>query len=121
VTENKEEKHVPDPWSRVTGGLILILLGILFLLVTMDILSWGIWWAYFLCGLGVIFILEAVLRSGSPEFRQHLTGRLIAGVILMFIGGSFIFGVTNWWPFILIGVGVALVISTLWTQKKPKE
>jgi CDP-diglyceride synthetase len=121
VTENEEEKHMHDPWSRVTGGLILILLGILFLLATMDVLSWGIWWAYFLCGLGVIFILEAVLRSGSPEFRQHITGRLIAGVILMFIGGSFIFGVTNWWPFILIGVGVALVISTLWTQKKPKE
>jgi len=38
----------------------------------------------------------------------------------MLVGGSFIFGVTNWWPFIIIGVGVALIISTLWGQKKPE-
>lgn len=117
MTENKEETRKPDPWSRVIGGFILILLGVLFLLATLDVISWGIWWAYFLCGLGVILIVEAVIRSSSPSFRQHLTGRLIAGVVLILIGGSFIFGVTNWWPFIIIGVGVALIISTLWGQK----
>ena len=120
MTENKEETRKSDPWSRVIGGMILILLGVLFLLATTDVISWGIWWAYFLCGLGFIFILEAVIRSSSPSFRQHLTGRLIAGIVLMLIGGSFIFGVTNWWPFIIIGVGIALIISTLWTQKKPE-
>jgi CDP-diglyceride synthetase len=120
MSENKEDKSKHDPWSRVTGGSILILLGVLFLLATLDIVSWGDWWKYFLCGLGFIFILEAVLRSGDPKFRQHITGRLIAGTVLILIGGSFIFGVTNWWPFILIGVGVALVISTLWGKKKPE-
>jgi len=120
MTENKEEKIKHDPWSRVIGGLILILLGILFLLATMDIVSWGDWWAYFLVGLGAIFIFEVILRSGSPAFRQHITGRLIAGVVLILVGGSFIFGMTNWWPIIIIGVGVALVISALWTQKKPE-
>ncbi|MGD2295345.1 MAG: hypothetical protein PVF22_05865 [Candidatus Aminicenantes bacterium] len=120
MIEDKENTRKQDPWSRVTGGLILILLGVLFLLATLEILSWGDWWKYFLCGLGFIFILEAVLRSGSPEFRPHITGRLIAGTVLILIGGSFIFGVTNWWPFILIGVGVSLIISTLWGRKKPE-
>ncbi len=120
MAEDNQNKEKHDPWSRVTGGLILILLGVLFLLETMDVVSWGEWWKYFLCGLGFIFILEAVLRSGSPEFRPHITGRLIAGAVLMLVGGSFIFGVTNWWPFILIGIGVVLVISTLWAKKKPE-
>ena len=120
MAENEDKKNSHDPWSRVTGGLILILLGVLFLLATMDVISWGDWWAYFLFGLGVILILEAVIRSSSPSFRQHLTGRLIAGIVLMLIGGSFILGMTHWWPIIIIGVGVALVISTLWSQKKPE-
>lgn len=119
MTEEKKERHKHDPWSRMTGGLILILLGVLFLLATMEILSWGDWWAYFLVGLGAILIFEAVVRSGAPEFRPHITGRLIGGAVLIVVGGSFIFGITNWWPFIIIGVGVILVVSALWTKKNP--
>jgi hypothetical protein len=35
----EENKHKHDPFSGMTGGLILILLGVLFLLATMDYIS----------------------------------------------------------------------------------
>jgi hypothetical protein len=40
---SEEKKHKHDPLSGMTGGLILILLGVLFLLATMDYISWSGW------------------------------------------------------------------------------
>jgi hypothetical protein len=117
-SEEKKDKH--DPFSGMTGGLILILLGVLFLLVTMDYISWGGWWQYFLMGLGVILILEAIIRSASPSYRKDVSGKLIGGVVLIFIGGSFIIGWSNWWPLILIALGVGILLSSFWKAKRPK-
>jgi cation transport ATPase len=116
-SEEKKQKH--DPLSSMTGGLILILLGVLFLLATMDYLSWSSWWQFFLMGLGVILILEAIIRSVSPSYRRDVTGKLIGGSVLIFIGGSFVIGWSNWWPLILIAVGVGILLSSLWKAKNP--
>ena len=110
--------HKRDPISGITGGLILILIGTLFLLSTLDIISWGIWWAYFLLGLGVIFILDAVVRSTSSSYRKDARGKLLAGVVLIIIGGANIFGFVSWWPLILIAAGVFLFFSSLKQVKK---
>lgn len=115
-----EKKHKRDPLSGVTGGLILILLGALFLLATLDYIRWSEWWAYFLIGLGAILIIEVIIRSTSPSYRQDITGKLIGGVVLIVIGGAFVFGMSNWWPLILIAVGVGLLFSSLWKAKKPE-
>lgn len=117
---SEEKKHKHDPLSGITGGLILILLGVLFLLTTMDYIGWGDWWKYFLMGLGVILILEAIIRSASPSYRRDITGKLIGGFVLIFIGGSFIIGWSNWWPLILIAVGVGILLSSLWKAKRPE-
>jgi hypothetical protein len=114
-----EKKHKHDPFSGMTGGLILILLGVLFLLAAMDYISWSGWWRYFLMGLGVILILEAIIRSASPSYRKDITGKLIGGIVLIFIGGSFVIGWSNWWPLILIAVGVGILLSSLWRAKRP--
>ncbi len=107
--ESKRPKH--DPLSGLTGGLILILLGTLFLLTTMDYLSWSNWWQYFLLGLGAIFILEALIRLIIPKAGKSFTGKLIGGSILLIIGASFVFGLVTWWPLILIAVGIIVIIS----------
>ena len=117
-SEEKKQKH--DPLASMTGGLILILLGVLFLLATMDYLSWSSWWQFFLMGLGVILILEAIIRSASPSYRKDVTGKLIGGFVLIFIGVSFVIGWTNWWPLILIAVGVGILLSSLWKVKRPE-
>ena len=119
-SSSEKKKHKDDPLSGMTGGLILILLGVLFLLANMDYISWGGWWQYFLMGLGVILILEAIIRSASPSYRKDITGKLIGGFVLIFIGGSFVIGWSNWWPLILIAVGAGILLSSLRKAKRPE-
>ncbi len=113
-----EGKHHHDHISRITGGLILIVLGVLFLLATFGHISWGDWWAYFLVGLGIILIIDVVIRSVVPEYQQDPTGKLIGGVVLIIIGGAFIFGFTRWWPLIIIAVGVVIIFTSLFRLGK---
>lgn len=109
MEENTKPK--PDYPPKVAGGLILILLGVLFLMSEMDRISWSDWWAYFLIGLGAILLIEALLRAVSPDSRRAIGGRLVAGPILIVIGGSHLIGLEHWWPLILIVVGVGVLIS----------
>jgi len=64
---------------KITGGLILILLGVLFLMSEMGRVSWTDWWAYFLVGLGAIFLLEGLIRAFSAEGRRSAGGGLSPG------------------------------------------
>jgi len=114
-TESKE-----NPFPRLTGGLILILLGVLFLLTQMDRISWADWWAYFLVGLGGIFILEFLVSCFSAAYRTTQTGRLIAGLVLVIIGGAHLIRFFEWWPLILIAIGVVLLLSPLLKKSSRK-
>jgi len=107
----KDHKH--EPFSGITGGLTLILLGAIFLLANMGYISWGEWWAYFLVGLGVILIVDAFIRGTTRKYRKQRKGKLLGGAILIVIGGSQIFHLGTWWPLILIVVGIYLIFSSL--------
>ena len=108
-----QKKRRDDPISGITGGLIIILLGVVFLLTTLDYISWGDWWAYFIMGLGLILIADGLIRVSSRAYQQYSTGKFIGGAVLVIIGAAHIFGMVSWWPLILIGVGVIIVISSL--------
>jgi hypothetical protein len=109
-SDRKHQKN--DPLSGMTGGLILILLGVLFMLAQEDIISWDNWWKYFLIGLGGIFILEALVRIARSEPSGRYAGKLIGGAVLVVIGGISVFGMVSWWPMILIGLGLFLILSS---------
>ncbi len=109
----KEGERKYDRYSGLSGGLILILLGILFLLATQHVIHWYDWWAYFLLGLGAIFILDFIIRSVTAHGRPVHNGKLVAGAILMAIGAAHIFGMVSWWPLILIAIGVSLLVNRL--------
>ena len=123
VTNSKPDENAPRekgrgrPYPNITGGLVLILLGILFLLTEMGKIGWGGWWAYFLVGLGGVLLLEAFVRAFSAEGWRGAGGKVIAGLILIAIGGSHLIGLEHWWPLILIAVGVGVLISGLIRQK----
>lgn len=111
--QSSAKGHKRDPYSGIFGGLILILLGVLFLLATMDVISWGDWWAYFLVGLGAIFIIEFIVRSVTPAYLRQDKGKLVIGTVLVIIGGAHIVGMVSWWPLILIAVGIIIVFTSL--------
>ncbi len=119
-----EEKWVRDPLGTAMGALIIIWLGVTMLLANLDLafIGWGDWWAWFLLGIGGIFILEAIVRLVVPDYRRPVGGKIIAGVVLLIIGasGTFLpFGFDQLWPLIPIAVGLAILFGGLFKWKRP--
>lgn len=114
MTEAKQNSRKPAP--GVMGGLVLILIGSIFLLAQMDRISWTHLWAYFLVGLGAILIVTGLLGIGGRG-RGSTRGRFIGGVVLIVIGAANIIGLNVWWPYLLIVIGLMLVISALFPSR----
>ncbi|MCS7249694.1 MAG: hypothetical protein NZ608_02010, partial [candidate division WOR-3 bacterium] len=68
----------------IFSGLILIVIGLVFSLRHLGIISYNEWWAYLLLGLGVVFFIDALLRA--IILKKGIIGRIIAGAILFIIG-----------------------------------
>ncbi|MBE9478816.1 MAG: hypothetical protein IMY80_02540 [Chloroflexi bacterium] len=122
--EGFEEKWVRDPLGTAMSALIIIWLGVTMLLANLDLafIGWGDWWAWFLLGIGGIFILEAIVRLVVPDYRRPVGGKIIAGVVLLIIGasGSFLpFDFDQLWPLIPIAVGLAILFGGLFKWKRP--
>lgn len=116
--KSQEEKWRHDPFGRVIFGLIVITVGVLFLFASQNKIAWEDWWAYFLMALGGIFLFEVMIRSIMPAHRRPVFGKLIAGLVLIAIGASNIYGLGTWWPLIIIGVGVFILFSALFRVRK---
>ena len=114
MTETKQNSRKPAP--GVVGGLILILIGSIFLLVQMDRISWAHLWAYFLVGLGAILIITGLFGIGRRG-RGPARGRFIIAVALIVIGAANIIGLNVWWPYLLIIIGLVFVISALFPHR----
>jgi len=107
------EKAPSDRLGAVFSGLVLILLGITFYMASTGIIGWKEWWAYFLAGLGGIFLIDAAIRSVVPEYKRPVSGRVFVGLLLLAIGGFQILGIMTWWPLILVVFGVWLIFKGL--------
>ena len=120
-----EEKWTRDPLGSAIGALILIWLGVTLFLANLGTLAWIQWenfWAWFILGIGAIFILEVLIRLTVPEYRRPIGGRLIAGVILLAIGASFTFlpfDIGKLWPLIIIAIGLAILFGGLFRPRRP--
>jgi hypothetical protein len=123
--EKGREKWARDPLGSAIGALILIWLGVTLLLANLGTFGWIWWenfWAWFILGIGALFILEVLIRLVVPEYRRPIGGRLIAGMILLVIGASFTFlpfDVGKLWPLILIAIGLAALLGGLFRSRKP--
>ena len=113
-------RHHRDRTSAVLGGISIILVGVLLFLASQGILSWDKWWQYLILGIGVLLLIDSVIRypqEGSAGFRF---GRLIAAVILIGVGAAFLLGAVAWWPLIIILVGVVVVVVALLRPRQNK-
>jgi uncharacterized membrane protein YjjP (DUF1212 family) len=115
--EWRHEKRFNDPMRGLFWGLILILLGVLFFSVTQNWLTWDNWWQLFLIGLGIIFLVDALVRYLNPSTRFGIFGRVISGLILVVVGSAFYFTMEAWWPLILIAVGIAILGRTIVSKR----
>lgn len=116
-TNHEKRRH--DPISTIVWGLILVVLGGSLYLPAQDLVGWGEWWAYFLLGLGSIFVIEWRLRLAMPAYRRAGMGKLVAGLILVGIGAANIFSFKPWWPLILVVIGVGMVVHGIRRARRP--
>lgn len=111
--EGFEEKWQRDPIGATIGGLVLILLGLVLFAANQGWVQWANFWGYFLVGLGLIFLLGIAIRFAMPEYQRPVGGRLTTALILIAVGLGGIFGFTQFWPLILIALGLAALVGGL--------
>lgn len=112
------EKWHRDPVSGVFTGLIVIMLGISLFFATRGFVGWEKWWAYFLLGVGCIFLVESLVRYRVPAYRRPIFGKVFAGLILICIGAANAYGIREWWPLLIIAVGLAIVLYGVHRTRK---
>lgn len=125
----KQEKHEKNEKGEkgrggnvigpIVGGLILVWLGITFYLQQIGSISSDNWWAYFILGIGAIIILQGFLMYFRR--RRPIYGPFIGGAVLVLVGLSFIYNAWgNFWPFILVIIGIAILASALARSRTPR-
>ncbi len=104
------------PFGGLFWGLLLILIGVLFFAQNQAWIPEDTWWQWFLVGLGLILLVEALVRYNNAEYRITALSRVIAGIALVIVGAAFLIGFSQWWPLVLIAVGVAILIA-FWQRR----
>jgi hypothetical protein len=102
------------PFHALAPGLILILLGGLFLANQQGWVTGNGWWQWLLIGLGVISIINGLVQYREPEYHHSRRHKFVWGAILIALGAVFLAGFTQWWPLVLIGAGVAVLLGGVW-------
>jgi hypothetical protein len=121
--QEREERRRNDPIGAVIGALVLIWLGVVMLaaqnpeMLRLGPLSvtWNNWWAFFCVGVGVLLILQGVLRVVTA-YGHGIVGSFVWGAVLLLVGLAGIFPGMNLqqlWPLALIALGLGLLVTTL--------
>jgi hypothetical protein len=114
-SNRRDEFRRRNPLGAMTGGLVLILLGVAFLFAQNGLFGvrWDNFWGVFLIGLGGILLLQAFLRVVMPGYRRGVVGLVIGACILIAVGMIPFAGTEwgKWWPLGLIALGVLMVIG----------
>ncbi|MEZ4865247.1 MAG: hypothetical protein R3C14_28275 [Caldilineaceae bacterium] len=101
------------------GGAVLILLGAIFLLQNMGLITnFANWWALFLLIPAASALITAwnLYQQADQQWTSAATGSLIGGGILLLLAAAFLFGFDFGlvWPFLLIAGGLALLLRRGW-------
>jgi hypothetical protein len=119
--EKGEKGRGSDIVGAIFGGGVIIWLGITFWLGQVYPVSWANWWAFFIAGIGALMIILGVLRAAMKGSTYEFSGFFIGGAILMIIGLAFAYGLTLYWPYILILLGILVIaVAVLARMRTPR-
>ena len=119
--QQRRDERLADP-SRPGGwmaGLVLIVLGVMFLMRNTGAFDFPLqnWWALF-----ILIPAVGALDSGFRTYRaagNHLTaparGSLLVGLVLTFVAAMFLFDIswTFFGPVLIILVGIGILFTAL--------
>lgn len=107
-----------DGLGGVFWAALLIMAGVVFLADNVGMLprygSAGVW-DWLMLGAGGLLLVDALIRTLLPDVRPPEPFWVVVGVVLLALSSSAIFGLrlTQWWPAILIFIGVASLARAL--------
>jgi len=126
VNQDWREQRRAERWARRqrragrhTGwfaGIILILLGVIFLLQQLNVLFFFNWWAVFiLIPAFWAFVAAWDNYQDASRMTRRATGALIVGLLLTALALIFLFNVGGGfvWPILLMAGGLALLVTAL--------
>jgi hypothetical protein len=109
-------------WSySMIVGLELLVIGIVVFLWARNVLTPTDTLAYFLLGIGVIELLDVVARYLKLAPLRFMWCRIMLAFVLLSSGGAVLGGIGDWWPLILILVGVGILVNALLSFVKKGE
>ncbi len=113
--QERAERHGDHGYTWV-GGIVLILLGGIFLLRNTGLIeSFDNWWALFMLipAVGSFAAAWRIYQQSGNQWTSAATGSLIGGLVLCSISAMFLFGldIGMWWPLFLIIGGVATLLG----------
>ena len=106
-----------NPTGPITGGIILIGIGVIFLLQNTGWFYIGNWWALFIL-LGTAGAWGSALhtyQNNGQRLTQAVIGSFVGGLFPLAIAMIFLFDL-NWgtvWPIFLVLAGVAMLSKAL--------
>ena len=109
----REARH-SRPFHGLFPGLVLVLLGGLFLAGQQNWITGNTWWQWLLIGLGAISIISGLVQYHAPEYHHSRRHKFVWGVVLIALGTVFLLGFSHWWPAVLIGAGIVIILGGLW-------
>ena len=119
--KQRHEERLADP-SRAGGwvaGLVLIVLGAMFLLRNMGSFDFPLenWWALFILipAVGAFDSAFRTYRAAGNQLTAPVRGSLLVGLVLTFVSAMFLFDIswTFFGPVLIILVGIGILFNAL--------
>jgi hypothetical protein len=118
--ERRRQRHEHGWGGPWIGGVILILVGVIFLLQNFGLRLPDNWWTVFILIPAAASLAGAwrAYENNGGTFNGAVAGPLVGGLILLAVFLALFFGL-NWgafWPVILIIIGLGVLARAYWPR-----
>ncbi|MFQ5630452.1 MAG: hypothetical protein ACE5I1_16900 [bacterium] len=111
----EKPKNTSNGLDRAIFGLILVLVGVIFMLRNVEIFELDNWWALFILIPAIASFGNAwsVYKNSGRQMTRQVRSRIVGGLFPLTIALIFLFGLDmgELWPVFIILAGVAVILS----------